>query len=508
MNATQDQLKKDVKLPSPPAIAVRILEAVRREETSFAELARIISSDPALAARILRIANSSFYALPAKIDNIEKALTFLGVDVVKNIALSFVVSRSLRGPSGQGFDFDGFWRRSVTAAVAAQLVAELVGQRNDEVFAAALLMDIGQVIMYLSRGEAFGQVQEERFLSEGDREKAETRVFGITHQALGAKVLKSWGLPESLYLPVCHHHSAERAPQTQQGSALLLQVADLAAAVYHGSGSGEKICEIGTILRDRLQVPQGAVEEFIDHVAEKSVEILSSFEIDPGNLKPFSQLMQEANEELGKLNLSYEQLVMELKEAKEKAERLFGELQEANEKLRELAFRDGLTGLYNHRYFQDVMDKEVARAERYDRPLSLILFDIDFFKKINDSYGHPFGDIVLKQISRSVEMLVRKSDVVARYGGEEFAVVLPETGLKGAYVLAERLREGVAGLQICADGITARVTVSAGLTTFNPRQSTDEKAKIVEAADQALYQAKENGRNRVCVAAERVRAAG
>ena len=235
-------------------------------------------------------------------------------------------------------------------------------------------------------------------------------------------------------------------------------------------------------------------------MADKSIEIFSSFEIAPGNMKPFSQLLQEANEELSRLNLSYEQLAMELKQAKERAEKLAHELKGANEQLRELALRDGLTGLYNHRHFLAVLDKEVERATRYKRPFSLILFDLDHFKQVNDTHGHVRGDIVLKAISALVQKKVRLSDVVARYGGEEYVVVLPETDIQGAVKLAERLRRDVEKAVIAARNITIRVTISLGITAYTPGTIIKSNADVIDAADKALYHSKNTGRNKLSIA--------
>ena len=116
-------------LPSPPAIAVKILNTVQKEDASLSDLARIISADPALTAKLLRVANSSFYALPNRIKSVEHALSVLGMNVIKNIALSFAIAGNLRGTEGSVFDFNYFWRRSVTSAVAAELVSTLLGGR-------------------------------------------------------------------------------------------------------------------------------------------------------------------------------------------------------------------------------------------------------------------------------------------------------------------------------------------------------------------------------------------
>src|SRR5215475_12719541 len=132
MNPVERLLKDDVRLPSPPAIAVRILDVVRRDNFSLAELAHVIQTDPALTSRVLRVANSSFYSLPRNVTTIETAVAVMGVNAVKNIALSFILAQTFSGPQGERFDFERLWRRSLTAAVAAELISQTVGFRSDE----------------------------------------------------------------------------------------------------------------------------------------------------------------------------------------------------------------------------------------------------------------------------------------------------------------------------------------------------------------------------------------
>jgi diguanylate cyclase (GGDEF)-like protein len=276
-------------------------------------------------------------------------------------------------------------------------------------------------------------------------------------------------------------------------------LSDKMSSIYHGTRSAEKFQDIKKIICGEYGVNEDDLESTIDSVANKSVEILSFFEIEPGNMKPFSQILQEANDELGKLNLTYEQLTVELKQAKEKAEKFAHELKNANEQLREMAFRDGLTGLYNHRYFQDLMDNELSRSRRYKKPFSLMMLDLDSFKKINDEYGHPVGDIVLKEVSKTIANTIRDSDFAARYGGEEFAVVLPETELRGAAILAERLRKAIEQLEIDTNGCRIDVTVSVGVTCYHPSTAKIAKSEIFTQADNALYNSKNKGRNMISI---------
>ena len=166
-------------------------------------------------------------------------------------------------------------------------------------------------------------------------------------------------------------------------------------------------------------------------------------------------------------------------------------LAEANEHLNNLANTDGLTGLNNHRVFQERLAVEFERSARYQTPLSLLLLDVDKFKQFNDTYGHPAGDKVLKDVAKILQTAARNVDVVARYGGEEFVIILPEADTEGALSAAERVRAAIAG----AAWDERDITVSIGVATFTLHTPT--QAALIEQADKALYASKTAGRNRV-----------
>ncbi len=168
--------------------------------------------------------------------------------------------------------------------------------------------------------------------------------------------------------------------------------------------------------------------------------------------------------------------------------------------LLEMSQTDAMTGLYNRRHFDEVLDKELNRAARHHEVFSLMLLDIDYFKRINDTYGHLQGDAVLQTLSRLIRSTVRDADIAARHGGEEFAVLLPHTDKRGALDLAERLRAGAQALAIDADGHAIRFTVSLGVTTYDPAHGKRSRGEVVAAMDRALYASKGNGRNRVSYA--------
>ena len=192
--------------------------------------------------------------------------------------------------------------------------------------------------------------------------------------------------------------------------------------------------------------------------------------------------------------------------AQQKAEEHLAEMEAMNRRLEDLSVRDALTGLYNRRYFADRLSNEHARSTRHSRPVALLMLDIDHFKRINDTYGHQTGDDVLRAVSQILINQTRTIDVVSRYGGEEFAVLLPETPFDGALLLAERLREHVALMQlkpraqansekVPADAVLT-CTISVGLAMLD-RELMPTPDSLVGAADTALYAAKHGGRNRV-----------
>lgn len=170
--------------------------------------------------------------------------------------------------------------------------------------------------------------------------------------------------------------------------------------------------------------------------------------------------------------------------------------------LAQRAMIDGLTGLWNRAHFDQRMHEEVSAAARYNRPMSLIMMDVDKFKNLNDNHGHPFGDEVLQAIGDVLQESARTSDCPCRYGGEEFGLILRETDLDGAIVMAERVRQAIEKLQLRNKARLVPVTASFGVVSstlcINP---CDLSTKwIIETADRALYAAKELGRNRVCSA--------
>ena len=197
--------------------------------------------------------------------------------------------------------------------------------------------------------------------------------------------------------------------------------------------------------------------------------------------------------------LSHKKLLLEMEERRKAENELkiySEELNRLNQTLNERSIRDGLTGAFNHRYFWQVLKRDFLLAQRHGTDISCLIIDLDFFKKINDNHGHLFGDKVLKKVTKRIQEKVRTTDIVSRYGGEEFTVLLPNTDLSGARIIAENIRQAIELSSFRKEQEIVRVTVSIGLASLR-LHAPDSPQQILDFADSALYNSKDAGRNRV-----------
>lgn len=188
---------------------------------------------------------------------------------------------------------------------------------------------------------------------------------------------------------------------------------------------------------------------------------------------------------------------LELKYSRQKLQKLLKEQNELVKKLEQLANTDSLTGVWNRRYFLIRANQEINRSQRYNLPFSLLLIDIDHFKKVNDTYGHNIGDEVIISMTKIVFKHLRQVDCFGRLGGEEFVILLPETDIEQAVIVAERIRANINNQSITVDNKQLYITVSIGVASYNLVDLVIDS--IIQRADQAVYQAKNQGRNRVIV---------
>lgn len=489
-------------LPTLPTVASKLITLTAREDATLSDIANLVSRDVSLSAKILKVSNSAFYSFPQQICSIQQAVSILGMNAVRSLVLSFSFL-SIKGSRGiSRFNFERFWERSLASAVATRLILEQVkGVDAEEGFCTGLLQNLGELIFARTFSKEYESLLHRLEEQPQDSLAAEEATFGADHTLIGAQVAKSWGFPETLVAPIEFHHQPERYKGTNVAIRNTIKAVYLADQLtnilfsdkpeaYHKSFQKEA----GKL----LGLSGEGIETILEQLHLRVKEAGTYFNLKMQGHKSVQEILQEANIRLSLINLDYDQMNKQLIEAKINLENLTKALEEKNRILDNLANIDGLTGVHNHRYFQNALDQEISRATRNGSTISLLFIDIDFFKKFNDTYGHQVGDFVLARFAATIRDNLRQYDVLARYGGEEFVVILPETTTAEALAVGEKLRSAIEDTIFRDNREEYRVTASFGQAAGKPAtEDKFSKDALISQADQALYEAKEKGRNRV-----------
>jgi len=484
-----EKIKRSTRLPSPPGAALKILQLCRAEDISLAELADTLATDPALSLRILKYANSALVGCPREITTIREAVTMLGIRSVRVMALSFSLLSRRDRHACPGFDYDCFWAHSLACAVAArQLASRNPPPLAEEAFAAGLLAHIGKLVFAAGMPEAYAEVLQVAGGTLGRTEQHEVSCLGTSHFELGAALLAEWGIPKRLVEAVRYQHDPEAIVEDPEAK-------HLAVILSAATNVADILCEAGdeTLLAARREAlaatPWAENSEQLDRllgeIRERFQEMAAILALAEAAERSPEEIQAEAGAVLGELSI-HAQLHSEL-------------ARRENQTLQEKAFTDGLTGIPNRAAFDTRLDEAWDRAVTRREPLALILVDVDHFKAFNDTYGHPEGDEVLKAVARALAGAVRQVDFVARYGGEEFAAIVPNADRMTVAATAVKMRKAVESARIEVDQRTHRVTVSVGVALLPAATPPFTPARLLEVADQQLYAAKQQGRNRCCM---------
>jgi len=480
-------LKTAPNLPSLPGVAVELLTECRRPDVDIDRIAELLARDPALSAKVVGVANSSAFRRGAPLTTVRRAALALGTSSVTALGLSFslVSQRAARGP----FDFAQYWRRGLLNAVAARSLAQQLRIDAEEAFLAGLLQDIGMLALHAAV-PGYDDVIRDAKQDHLRLERLEREQFGAGHPEVGAWLAQGWGLPEPLSQAVLGSHvplQGDRASPLGR----CVAVSGYVSPIWLNAADKNAIKTAAQAALTWLSLPPDAFQEVLTRTAEASRDFAEAFEVTLPSAKDMKGILQQARDTLLEVSLRATQV----------ASRSEADVQRlsAEKKTLELQYsRDALTGVFTRGHLEAALAQAYEHAVRFDRALSVLFCDIDFFKKINDGHGHAVGDKVLATVARQIAGSVRQLDVVGRYGGEEFIVILPATAAEGALVVAERIRERVASLVIRSDkDQLVPVTISIGHATSGEGWKSRDLADLLAAADGALYNAKRAGRNRV-----------
>ncbi len=509
MTMTQEEVLLAVlqseNLPTLPIVASKLVMLTGQEDTTLTDIASLVGKDMALSAKILKVSNSAFYSFPQQISSINQAVSILGTNAVRSLVLSFsFLSMKGKKQTKTSFDFNQFWEQALAGAVAAKLILDQVpGADTEEVFISALLQNIGQLIFASTLPDLYDQVLVRQAKDhEQTEEEIEKEILGDDHCSIGFAVASHWGFPQSLLQPIRYHHQPDGYTdgdnQTRQ-SINAVYLAGILVRILYSDTPEEYHKQFRNEAKKRLGLKVLAINKILKEINSLVDQTAQYFGLKMQPTKSVEEILQEANLKLSLLNMSYEEMNRELIRSKVELEKLTKELEFKNNLLENLANIDGLTEINNHRFFQNFLDQEINRSIRNERTISIMLADIDYFKKFNDTYGHQTGDFILKEFCRVCKEQIREYDLIARYGGEEFVFVLPETEPADAEKVAEKLRLEVENFSFDDGESVYKVTVSIGVASARPSGRDFKKNEFIGLADEALYQAKENGRNRVAM---------
>lgn len=461
-------------------LALQIVQKASQPEVSVAELAGLAEADPGFAVRLLSAVNSPIHGFSRRIANVRQASALLGTRGLQNIALGLCVAGMTPvGPVGELL-----MSLSLRRACAGRRIAELAElPAPADHFATGLLLELGLLMLAKDQLDRVAPLAKAPSAGRIVRERA----AGLTpHPLSGGSLVRKWHLPEDMVAAIEHHH----APQPLDTAlARVAWVSERVSAVYEGGDSPGIRAQAIRAMTD-LGIRHSDAEALLEEIPEAGASLGRGV----GDMVPLERVLSDANGRLVELNSEYQELVRTMEGLLAEKEVLVEQLREANAHLEDLASRDGLTRLLNRRAFFEAATRAIDRARREREPLALVLFDIDHFKSVNDKFGHPVGDEVLRAVATAASETVRAGDLVGRYGGEEFAVVLAGADSELAARVTEALRTTIAERSIEAPHGALAVTASFGIALHGRGHVLEE---LIKRADLALYEAKRAGRNRV-----------
>jgi diguanylate cyclase (GGDEF)-like protein len=487
---------QELRLPVPPAAVAKAIELAADPNCDIQDLTNVVRMSPVLSAQLLKAVNSPYYGLSRKISTVDRAISYMGIRAVRNILLCFGVQDL--SPKKTKYPLDRFWEGSLRRAIAAVTLAKRTGAKSiDNILTLGLCQDLG-LLIGITKNEQVEEALSRVSRAPGGERLAKEEELGVSHVEIGCLMFEQWQFPRDMTEAVKWHHHPESAPDEVKESARIADAAESMADLMEVEDKKDCLAA-ATAKLERLGINSGVLSEIVDEVGVEVGKAAEMLNIKVGVQPSYQDIVKAASEGLFALNLSYESLTNELKTALEQQEKMAKRLEELNAELEKQAMTDKLTGLPNRRAFDENLEKEVSRAGRIREPCSLLLMDIDHFKRFNDTHGHQVGDSVLESVGKTIAKQVRTCDLPARYGGEEFAVIMPHTPQEGAQIAAERIRKAVESTKVLADGKTLLVTISIGVATITDFTERRAGVAVLRRADDALYDAKAGGRN--CVRA-------
>ena len=468
-DAALARIMESPQMPTLPAVAVQVLELTSRRDVELAAIARVVENDPAIAMRVLKTVNSSFYGLTRRVGSIRQALAYLGMETVKGLVLGFSLARTFQDDDDVVFDFEDYWRRSIMTASAARALAGMTRSCDpDEAFVAALVRDVGMIALWKHFDDRYLQLLD---LATGDHEALaglERRHFEIDHAEVGAGMLEGWKFPSEIVdVVLLHHHGAEVAASDESMRRIVLLAGHVAEGLGGGPEAQRMLRRYEELADEWFDMRPGTARAALKAITEHASELASLFELSSNRMPDVVSILEEAD------RLRRENRVPT----------------PTNEVSIE---RDPVTGLADRNVFQRDL---LTRFDDDASPTAILLVVVDGMRELNRDGGPGTGDAALAKAADAVLRTCRDgcgdSAAVYRFVGAELAVVLRDDAVGRVEALAERIRAAVR-LAPLADpqlGLTS-LGVSIGTAAGGAGTNAASPDELLRASMMALSEAR------------------
>ena len=484
--ADRSKVYKSERLPSLPDVAIRLIEVSADPTTSIRDITSVVRADPGMTTRIIKAVNSPYFGLGTEVSSIESAVPLLGTSTVVSLALSFSLVQE-----NHTNQHKSIWSQSLLTAVTAEYLARQEGSSSPgNFFLAGLISDIGILAMLGAFGDEYESILDNARQTSSILCELESEVLGFTHVDIGVDLSTIWSLPDSVIKAIRYHHENVDTIDLlrDEPDYDLIKTNRFAASVCDYLTFEQKDdvrAQLQEIGRHYFGFDDQKLDELLFEVRRRTDEAATLMSIDTRDLPHPTELLVAANARLADI-ISRDQMAM-------------SQLATNHAQLKEQAVRDSLTGVHNRLAFDDRYSTTVRRCIASGGDVGVFFCDIDHFKTLNDTYGHAFGDKVLRRVAKTLEASVRDTDFVARYGGEEFVILALQIDKETFEMIGERLRANVESIVAKFEGACVPVTVSIG-GCFATCKAARELVRHVDEelltrADEAMYRCKRNGRN-------------
>ncbi len=492
-------------LPSMPGTVIKLLQMFADPEVCINDVVDTLKTDAALAARILKAANSSTVAATREVSDLNRATMLLGKKTVSTLALSFsLADKSLQDDANAEL-FKSFWNQSLITGVAASVLAKKYGSLpHGEAFLVGLLSRIGRLGALSFAPEEFGATVEVSNRRGTSVDTAFLTSLGMNCEELTLQYMRSWMLPESFVTLV---ESMQQAGQrdrdqtaentekseTSPDASTSLRVSAALGQFFTGENPGVSLAMIHELMDPFFSDAAEDVETLIADVLEEFGSYSDLLDVDRSEFGTPAELHGRAMSHLTEIMMAPEAAAPATEESRSEVEWLKHRVSHLAEKLT----LDSMTSIYNRAYFDMQLERRIAVCSLVNRHVAVLFVDINEFKQVNDVHGHDVGDAVICSVAHSLQAITRKDDVVARYGGDEFVMLCEMSEATGLESQAQRITKATEGLTATCRGLTVNVSLAIGGASALPDGSADFGDRLLRESDEAMYEAKQSRSNPV-----------